>query len=215
MILDSPMLDAHSKHETSRELNRLYWHGIEETAGHASRIRALIESGAFQTEMSGFPIQLLHESGGPDLVAKMLNLVERGKGQRAWSWMNRLGASDVCTSRPFLMEFDLVARSAFIELGYGLRHNPAWGPLRSDQAFDGLTSQFPAFMREPVDTAQSFALAAIQHLVRTPDDAPPLDMGHLTAPKSMMSRLVSLRLTLASLTMARNYAAAGAATRRS
>lgn len=151
MILDSPMLDAQSKHETARELNGLYWIGTETTAAQPPRIRALVERGVITAEEAGFPIQLLHESGGPELVTSMLDLLERGKGNQVWSWLNRLGASDVMKSRPFLMEFDLVARSAFAELGYGLPHVPAKGPLRSDESFVGLADQFPPFEQETID----------------------------------------------------------------
>lgn len=155
MILDSPMLDAQSKYETARELNRLYWHGTASTAEHASRVRDLVEQGAIPVGDAGFPIQLLHESGGPELVARMLTLLEKGKGARVWSWLNRLGASDVMETRPFLMEFDLVARSAFTELGYGLPHDPTLGPLRSDESFVGLADRFAPFEGDPVDTREA------------------------------------------------------------
>lgn len=151
MILDSPMLDAESTHETARELNRLYWHGTESTADHASRVRDIVEHGAIPVGDAGFPLQLLHEFGGPELVARMLTLLEKGKGARVWSWLNRLGASEVMETRPFLMEFDLVARSAFTELGYGLPHDATLGPLRSDDSFAGLADRFPPFAGEPVD----------------------------------------------------------------
>ncbi|WP_325091271.1 alpha/beta fold hydrolase, partial [Leucobacter sp. M11] len=116
MILDSPVLDATSTREATRALNRLYWFGTEETAPHAARIRALAERDVIAAA-DGFPLQLLHESGGPALVAGMLDLLEQGRGHRLWSWLTRLGAADVMTVRPFLMEFDLVARAAFTELG--------------------------------------------------------------------------------------------------
>ena len=157
MILDSIMLDARSKLETARELNRLYWHGTESTADHASRVRELVERGTIAVGDAGFPIQLLHESGGPELVARMLTLLEKGKGARVWSWLNRLGASDVMESRPFLMEFDLVAHSAFTELGYGLPHDATLGPLRSDDSFVGLANRFPPFEGDPVDIRDALA----------------------------------------------------------
>lgn len=251
MVLDSPMLDAQSKHETARALNRLYWHGTETTAAHASRIRALAGHGVIAADKAGFPIQLLHESGGPELVASMLELLERGKGARVWSWLNRLGASDVMTSRPFLMEFDLVARSAFTELGFGLPHDSAAGPLRSDESFIGLADRFPPFEREPVDireelarfdwpvlvlsgdrdvrtprtvaeqvianapdaalvpieqhghsaldTAQPHAITAIRRLANRQNTSPRPGPADLTAPRSMIARLISFRLALAKL----------------
>ncbi|MDR0593146.1 MAG: alpha/beta hydrolase [Bifidobacteriaceae bacterium] len=251
MILDSPMLDARSKHETARELNRLYWHGTETTAEHASRIHRLVECGSIRVEQAGFPIQLLHESGGPGLVASMLNLLEKGKGARVWSWLNRLGASDVMASRPFLMEFDLVARSAFAELGYGVPHDPALGPLRGDELFVGMADRFPPFESESVDircalarfdwpvlvlsgdrdvrtprtvadqvmanapdailvlierhghsaldTAQRLAINAIRHLANMQNTSTRPDPAELRAPRSMIARLISLRLALARL----------------
>ncbi|WP_051733951.1 alpha/beta fold hydrolase [Propionibacterium freudenreichii] len=49
------------------------------------------------------------------------------------------------------MEFDLVARCAFVELGYGLPHDPEIGPLSSDTSYVGLSDQFPLFESESVD----------------------------------------------------------------
>lgn len=157
MILDSPFLDGRSKHETSRELNRLYWHGADATSAHAARVRELVEHGVITAGDAGFPLQLLHESGGPKLVARMLNLLARGRGSRVWSWLTRLGAADVMNVHPFLMEFDLVARSAFTELGYGLPHDVALGPLRSDAPFADLADRYPAFVSEPVDVRDALS----------------------------------------------------------
>jgi pimeloyl-ACP methyl ester carboxylesterase len=251
MILDSPMLDAQSKRDTARELNRLYWHGTEATSEHALRIRGLVGRGVTTAAEAGFPIQLLHESGGPELVASMLGLLERGRGARVWSWLNRLGALDVMDSRPFLMEFDLVARSAFTELGYGLPHDPDDGPLRSDESFASLSDRFPPFEREPVDirgalyrfdwpvlvlsgdqdlrtpravaehivanapaatllpvarhghsaldTAPSLALDAIGHLSDVSDTGSPPESSRVRARPSMIARLISFRLGLATL----------------
>ncbi|CDP48234.1 alpha/beta fold hydrolase [Propionibacterium freudenreichii] len=94
MILDSPMLDARSKNDTAQALNDLYWHGTHETADQAARLRAVTQSGVVSVAEAGFPIQLLHETGGHDLVASMLNLLEHGKGARVWSWLQGLGASE-------------------------------------------------------------------------------------------------------------------------
>lgn len=245
MILDSPMLDAQSKNNTARALNDLYWHGTHETTDQATRLRALTQRGIVSTAEAGFPIQLLHESGGPDLVASMLNLLEHGKGSRVWSWLKGLGASDVMRSRPFLMEFDLVARCAFVELGYGLPHDSEIGPLSSDSSYVGLADQFPIFESESVDvraalphfdwpllvlsgdrdvrtprsvaddvtamapnsvlvpieqhghsaldTAQPLALRAILHLTESTAPAPH-ELKDLRASRSMISRLISLRL---------------------
>lgn len=247
MILDSPMLDAHSKNHTAQALNDLYWHGTHETADHAARLRALTQHGTVSVAEAGFPIQLLHESGGPGLVASMLDLLEHGKGARVWSWLQGLGSSDVMRSRPFLMEFDLVARCAFAELGYGLPHDPDIGPLSSDTSYVGLADQFPLFESESVDvraaladfdwpllvlsgdrdirtprfvadhvtamaphavlvpieqhghsaldTAQPLALRAIHHSASTAPASH--DLKGLRASRSMISRLIALRLGFA------------------
>ncbi len=157
MILDSPMLDGQSKQATARELNRLYWHGTEATAAQATRLRALIEQGVTTPDEAGFPIQLLHESGGPELVASALDLLQRGKGARIWSWLNRLGATDVTDSRPFLMEFDLVARYAYTELGFAAPNDPALGPLRSDEPLAGSAGTFAPSERQAVDVRSALA----------------------------------------------------------
>ena len=151
MVLDSAMLDASSKRATAQELNRLYWHGTERTLDHARRIRQLAEDGKISVQDAGFPLQFLHETGGPGLVGSVLDLIERGRSSGVWSWLQRLGATDAVRIRPFLMEFDLVARTAFTELGYGLPHDIADGPLHSDTGYAALGDDFPPFVGNPLD----------------------------------------------------------------
>ena len=151
MILDSAMLDAASQQASAKQLNGLYWHGAPATSDHASRVRALVAAGTVDAQTAGFPLQLLHEFGGPDAVASLLALRERGKGTRVWEWIRRLGATDVMQSRPFLMEFDLVGRIAFTELGSGAPPDPAHGPLRADDGFADLATRYPPFEAEPCD----------------------------------------------------------------
>lgn len=107
------------------------------------------QKGVLSPNEAGFPLQLLHESGGSKSVAAMLSLLERGKGARLWSWLQRLGAAEVLQPRPFLMEFDLVARSAFTELGYGIPHDPADGPLTSGAELARIADRYPPFAGEP------------------------------------------------------------------
>lgn len=151
MILDSAMLDAASQHVATKCLNELYWHGTPATSDQAERVRSLVANGTLAAPTAGFPLQFLHEFGGPEAVASMLALRERGKGARVWEWIRRLGAADVMQSRPFLMEFDLVGRIAFTELNYGAPHDPAHGPLATDETFADLASRFPPFEAEQCD----------------------------------------------------------------
>lgn len=151
MILDSAMLDASSQIVATRRLNDLYWHGEAGTSDHARRLRALVEGGTLDASTAGFPVQTLHESGGPEAVASMLDLLERGRGRRTWRWIEKLGSAEVMQSRPFMMEFDLVARIAFTELNYGAPHDAALGPLRSDTAYGELSERYPPFAGEPFD----------------------------------------------------------------
>lgn len=151
MVLDSAVLDAANQRAATKRLNQLYWHGTPSTSDDASRVRALVASGALAAATAGFPLQFLHEYGGPQAVASMLALRERGKGARVWEWIRRLGAADVMQSRPFVMEFDLVGRIAFTELDYGAAHDPADGPLRADEGFADLATRFPPFDSEPCD----------------------------------------------------------------
>lgn len=151
MILDSAMLDAASQHVATKHLNELYWHGTSTTSDQAERVQSLVANGTLAANAAGFPLQFLHEFGGPEAVAAMLALRERGKGARVWAWIRKLGAADVMQSRPFLMEFDLVGRIAFTELDYGAPHDPAHGPLTTDDTFADLAKRFPPFEAEPRD----------------------------------------------------------------
>lgn len=151
MVLDSAMLDGTSKRAASQKLNQLYWHGTEETFDQARRIRKLAEGGWIDAAEAGFPIQLLHETGGPASVASVLNLIERERGGGVWSWLQTLGTEDATRLRPFFMEFDLVARAAYTELGYGLPHDTADGPLTGDAGCFTHGKHFPPFTGGPVD----------------------------------------------------------------
>ena len=151
MILDSAMLDASSQQMATKHLNELYWHGTPATSDHAERVRSLVANDVLAAHTAGFPLQFLHEFGGPEAVAAMLALRERGKGGRVWAWIRKLGEADVMQSRPFLMEFDLVGRIAFTELDYGAPHDPAHGPLTTDETFADVAKGFPPFEAEPRD----------------------------------------------------------------
>lgn len=151
MILDSAMLDAASQHVATKHLNELYWHGTPATSDQAERVQSLVANGTLAAHTAGFPLQFLHEFGGPEAVAAMLALREQGKGARVWEWIRKLGTVDVMQSRPFLMEFDLVGRIAFTELDYGAPHDPAHGPLTTDETFADVASRFPPFEAEPRD----------------------------------------------------------------
>lgn len=151
MILDSAMLDGASQHAATKQLNELYWHGTPETSDLAKRVQSLVANGTLAAHTAGFPLQFLHEFGGPEAVRAMLDLRERDKGTRVWEWIRRLGDTDVMLSRPFLMEFELVGRIAFAELNYGARHDPAHGPLTTDETFGELARRFPPFEAEPCD----------------------------------------------------------------
>ena len=94
------MIDASSQRTAADSLNEFYWHGTATTSGHAARVRTLVEREIITAGTAGFPLQLLHESGGPALVASMLALLELGKGARAWAWMQRLGDADEMRPRP-------------------------------------------------------------------------------------------------------------------
>lgn len=59
--------------------------------------------------------------------------------------------------KPETVQFDLVARSAFSELGYGLPHDAKLRPLRRDEPFVGLADRFPPFKGEPVDIRGALA----------------------------------------------------------
>nr|WP_311478256.1 hypothetical protein [uncultured Gulosibacter sp.] len=83
MILDSTMIDTSSQRAAADSLNEFYWHGTAARDGHAARVRTLVEREIITAGTAGFPLHLLHESGGPALVASILALLERGKGARA------------------------------------------------------------------------------------------------------------------------------------
>lgn len=251
MILDSAKLGAGSRQAAGKALNELYWHGTPPTWDVAARIRTLGEQGTLNARESGFPIQFLHEFGGPEAVDAMLTLREHGKGARVWAWIRRLGAADVTRSRPFMMELDLVGRIAFTELGHGAPHDGRYGPLATDETFVDVASRFPPFEAEPydlrealprftwpmlvlsgdrdirtprataeeitakapnatlipihdhghsaLDTAQGVALDAMRQLATQGSTTPNLGLKDVAAPRTVIGRLISMRLTLAKL----------------
>lgn len=149
MILDSAMLGARFGASASEALRSLYWTGTPATAPQADAVRELVQSGALDPDTAGFPIQVLHEVGGADLVGRALALLQHGKGRRFWRWLHSLGAGEVMTVRPFAVEFDLVGEIAFRELDFA---PPTRGePLETSSAFSEAASHFSPFHREPFD----------------------------------------------------------------
>lgn len=151
MILDSVMIDASSQRTAADSLNEFYWHGTATTSGQAARVRTLVERESITAGTAGFPLQLLHESGDPALVASRLTLLELGKGTRAWAWMQRLGDADVMRPLLFVMAFDLVVHSAFTELGYGALCRSPNNPLMIDASLTNLAERFLPFTGKSLD----------------------------------------------------------------
>jgi pimeloyl-ACP methyl ester carboxylesterase len=157
MVLDSAMIETGNQASSAARLNELYWHGTPQTARQAAAVQRLVSSRQIDVRRAGFPIQLLHETGGPGAVARMLELLERGKGAGAWAWIEKLGSAEIMTSRPFMMEFDLVARIAFTELNYAVTHDVSAGPLCADAIYDHLVENYPPYTEEPVDLVSALS----------------------------------------------------------
>ncbi|RRD49401.1 alpha/beta fold hydrolase [Arachnia propionica] len=147
MILDSAMLSAGDMTVVLDELNRLYWHGTEATHRQAGIVRGLVAEGVVTGAELGFPLQLLHEFGGTELVDRALTLLRQGRGRRTWRWLRHLGDLEVLTPHPNVMEFDLAGEIAFRELAYD-------GPvgewvLDVRAPFRAIADQFSPFAWEP------------------------------------------------------------------
>ncbi|MEH3089001.1 MAG: alpha/beta fold hydrolase [Microbacterium arborescens] len=148
MVLDSAMLGARVGASPTDVLRELFWEGTAQTAQQAARVRMLAQTGVIDAAEAGFPLQILHELGGIELVDDALALLERGRGLRFWRWLQSVGAEDVMTSRPFVMEFDLVGEIAFRELDFASDRDG--GPLQI-AGFDASAALFPAFEAEPFE----------------------------------------------------------------
>ncbi len=148
MVLDSAMLGAHVGASSTDVLRELFWEGTAQTAHQAARVRMLAGVGVIDAAEAGFPLQILYELGGIELVDDALALLEKGRGRRFWRWLQNLGAEDVMTSRPFVMEFDVVGEIAFRELGFAPERDD--GPLQI-AGFDEAAARFSAFEAEPFD----------------------------------------------------------------
>lgn len=146
MVLDSAMIGAGFDPLSTAILKSLFWDGTIATGDQAKTVRRLIEHGTVDAE-DMFALQFLYETGGLPLLDRMLSLLDRGKGQRIWKWINRLGTREIMSPTPFVMEFDLVGEIAFRELGYGL--TTADAPLKTGDAFEYAARHFSAFQGEP------------------------------------------------------------------
>lgn len=148
MVLDSTMFGVQFGASSTELLRSMFWWSAPETAEQAASVRRLVDQGVIDSDEAGYVLQLLYELGGLDLVAQMLELVERGKGRRFWRWLLRLGENEVMTPRPFVVEFDLVGEIAYRELDYSPPRDggPLWHP-----GFDDAAGQFSPFHAEPFD----------------------------------------------------------------
>ena len=149
MVLDSAMLGAHFGQSSAHLVGELFWHGTPATQTQAAIVRRLVDAGVIRQENAGFPLQFLYELGGLSFIDRMLTSLEQGRGQRAWQWMQGLGAKEVMTPHPFMMEFDLVGEIAFRELDYA--PTPDGEPLVPASSFAEAARRFSSFEREPFD----------------------------------------------------------------
>ncbi|MGC4943261.1 alpha/beta fold hydrolase [Kribbella sp. DT2] len=183
MVLDSAMVDVGWSAASRGELRSLFWQGTAETRTQADVVRELVGGGVIDGDEAGFPLQVLYEFGGLPMVDRMLDLLAAGRGQRAWRWVGRLGASEVTGSRPFMMEFELVGEIAFRELGTAVA--PDGQPLDVSGPFAEAAPRFSAFEREPFDLAAELPAFDWPLVVLSGD-------RDVRTPRSVAERIVSL-----------------------
>lgn len=150
LVLDSPMLTAHDSHVQRAELRRRYLDGADPaTAPAARRLRALLAAGAVDPAQTGDVLQLVHEFGGPAQVRRLLDRVATGRAAGLWRFLHELGGREITRNQPYVMEFDLVGRLAYAELGYAPQ--PDGKPLDVNLSFAKRAKDFPPFTGEPFD----------------------------------------------------------------
>jgi proline iminopeptidase len=182
MVLDSAMLGAAFEQESLENLHSVFWHGTPSSHDLARRIRSLVTRKALDPA-GVFPLQLLYEFGGPEMVERMLSLLERGKGKRLWRWIDKLGSREIMTPTPFVMEFDLAGEIAFSELNFGSARGE--GPLRLNRAFEHAATGFSPFSCEPFDLVEELPRFTWPTVVISGD-------RDLRTPRSTANRVVEL-----------------------
>ncbi len=150
MVLDSPMVRAGDHDRVRRHARALLWDGERaETATAAALLRDAVDRGAVDAADLSAVVQPVFEFAGPDVLSQLLALRLAGRGDRLWQRIADLGERELTKPTPYVMEFDLVGRIAFRELGYA--PEPDGLPLDANLAFLGVADRFPAFEAEPAD----------------------------------------------------------------
>ncbi|MBB1058608.1 alpha/beta hydrolase [Dietzia sp. B19] len=147
MVLDSTMLSVEDDLAAVRaHRRRLFWDGVDPAlAPVAAAVRQLAADGVPMIELDRV-VQLVYEFAGPQALHRLLLARQKGRLQRTWDYVSRLGAEELDgAGRPYLIEPELVAGIMYEELGYALPRDGH--PLDPQLALT--TTPRPAYRGEP------------------------------------------------------------------
>lgn len=150
LVLDSPRVSAEDDDASRRAFRRAYLDGTDERTESIARvIRRLIADGVIDGGRAGAVIAAVHEYGGPEAVADLVDLLVQDRGRLTWQSIREVISHHLIGATPYLQENDLVSRIARTQLGIGAE------PDGIDLDPVGLLSQrsegAPPFAGEPYD----------------------------------------------------------------
>lgn len=175
LVLDSPLTSASDEAIAQRALRALYWEGTEPaTAPTARALRRLAEDGTVDIERAGAVVLAVHEHGGTEAVADLVDLLAHGRGGLAWSSVRQVLTQGWLQSTPFIAEFDLTSRLLHTQLGSGAHADG--GPLDPLMLAAQQARAVPDFRGEPYDlhelsrriTAPTLVLSGSRDLISPP-----------------------------------------------
>lgn len=158
MVLDAPMVRAGDHERRRAYLRSLLWDGDSpHTARAAALLRQGVGDGRIDPTTATPVVQAVYELAGGRTLERLLALRLAGRAGRLWEHLAELAIQEITRSQPNVMEFDLVGRIAYRELGYA--PVPDGQPLDVDLAFAAAAEGFEPFEGEPADLVAALTQA--------------------------------------------------------
>jgi proline iminopeptidase len=180
LVLDSPMLGASDELLSQQALRAHYWEGtVPGTDSIAATVRRLDEWGVIDARRAGPVLLAVHEYGGVQDVAQLVDLLSRGRGRLTWNSVRQVLNQQWLSRTPYVHEPDVVSVLAQQSLGEGAHADggpldplwesgraPAGGAQDPSGVFQG--EEFDLRRLAPTITAPTLVLAGDRDLVSVP-----------------------------------------------
>lgn len=152
LLVESPVLSTDARADVPGYQRALLYDGEigdSTTRALAAQVRELADAGDLDALALGGAVRIVYEFAGPRVLQRFLDQLRSGRATRTWKLLTSTSSTEIDQVLPFRMEFDLVARIAFRELGYG--EGGDGRIFDSTHSFRELGTRHPPFAGESFD----------------------------------------------------------------